>query len=144
MDLEKRVHILEIAYAGLQVDAVKCFDREGILDKVTESKRNEQMRMGKLQAERFGIQTTQEVFLKLSELFECSMWSIQEKENGFVAESKACKLCAIAKKSGSASPCYMYCLNPMEGMVKGINQNSTYDVKETLWDGQKCKVEVTE
>lgn len=144
MDLEKRVSVLEAAYAGIQADAVRCFDREGILEKVTEQKKKEQMAFGKQQAERFGVQRAADVFTRVSQIFNCAVWEIQKNGSGFAAESKACKLCAIAKKTGKASPCRIYCLNPMEGMVKGINESNTFDVKETLWDGEKCRVEIRE
>jgi hypothetical protein len=64
MDLSRRVQVLEVAYAGIQADAVRCFDKEGILEKVTEQKKKEQMAMGKQQAERFGIQTAEEVLIR--------------------------------------------------------------------------------
>ncbi len=144
MDLEKRVKILETAYAGIQADAVRCFDKQGVLERVTEQKRKEQLALGKQQAERFGIQKAEDVFTRLPEIFNCATWEIKREEVGFTAQSKACKLCAMAKQMSKASPCRIYCLNPMEGMVKGINQNSTFEVKETLWDGQKCSIEVRE
>jgi hypothetical protein len=31
----------------------------------------------------------------------------------------------------------------MEGMVKGIDSNVNYTVHETLWEGQKCHVEIS-
>ncbi len=142
MDSEKRAQILELAYAGVLADSVRCLGNEGILEKVTEQKKKEQFALGKQQAERFGIQKPEEVFTRLSEIFNCAVWEIHSMENGFTAESKTCKLCAIAKRMGTASPCSIYCLNPMEGMVKGIDPASTYHIKETLWDGQKCVVEV--
>lgn len=46
------------------------------------------------------------------------------------------------KKIGDQSPCNIYCLDPMEGMIKGIDSDLTYDVMETLWSSQKCKVDV--
>ena len=142
MNLEQRVKVLETAYVGIQVDAVSFFGKEGILEKVTQEKKKEQLALGKLQAERFGIEKPEDVFMRLSEVFNCALWEIRKEMNGFIAESKACKLCAMGKKIGSPSPCRIYCLNPMEGMVKGINPKSTFEVKETLWDGQKCKIEI--
>lgn len=53
-----------------------------------------------------------------------------------------CMFCAMAKKMGAQSPCNIYCMDPMEGMIKGIAQGLTYDVLETLWSGSRCKVEV--
>lgn len=142
MDLEKRVQILEFAYAGVLADATNCFGREGILEKVTEEKKKMQMALGKQQTERYGVQKPDEVFTKLAEIFNCASWEINHDEDGFIAESKVCKLCAIAKRMGTSSPCFIYCLNPMEGMVKGINPNAIYEVMETMWDGEKCRVAV--
>ena len=142
MDLEKKVQILELAYAGVLADSVNCFGKEGVLEKVTEEKKKVQMALGKQQAERYGIQKPEEVFTKLAEIFNCASWEINREGDGFIAESKMCKLCAIAKKMGTSSPCCIYCLNPMEGMVKAINPNSTFEVMETLWDGQKCRIAV--
>lgn len=142
MDAEKKIIFLELAYAGALADSVRCLKNEGILEKVTEQKKKEQLAFGKQQAERFGIQKPEEVFLKLSEIFNCASWEILNTEEGFTAESKVCKLCALAKRMGTDSPCYIYCLNPMEGMVKGIDPTKEYNVKETLWGGEKCRVTV--
>jgi hypothetical protein len=144
MDFEKRVKILETAYAGIQADAVRYFDKLGVLDQVTKLKKTEQFALGKVQAERFGIEKAEDVFNQLSKVFNCAVWEIKKEEGGFIAESKTCKLCAIAKQMGKASPCHIYCLNPMEGMVKGINNSSVFEVKETLWNGEKCSIKVSE
>jgi hypothetical protein len=120
----------------------KVLVKEGILEKVTEQKKKEQLALGKLQCERFGIQEPEDVFIRLPEVFNCALWEIQKAKNGFIAESKACRLCTAGKKMGSASPCRIYCLNPMEGMVKGLSPKSTFEVKETLWEGQRCRIEV--
>jgi hypothetical protein len=144
MDLEKRVSMLETAYAGVQADAVRCFDNMGVLERITEQKKREQLALGRVQAERFGVKKAQDVFEKLSEVFNCAKWIIEKEEDGFVAESKACRLCAIAKQMSKASPCRIYCLNPMEGMVKGINPDNTFEVEETLWDGLKCRIRIEE
>lgn len=142
MDLETRVKTLELAYAGIQADAIRLFAQEGILEKVTEQKHKEQLAMGKRQAEQFGIEKPEEVFKRLSEVFNCAVWETHKEEDGFTAVSNACKLCAVAKRMGKASPCHIYCLNPMEGMVKGLDHNHTFEVKTTLWDGPKCEIRV--
>ena len=142
MELEKRLRILELAYAGIQADAIRIFDQAGILDNVTEQKRREQLAMGSRQAEQFGITKAEDVFNRLSEIFNCATWDITPEGEGFTAQASACKLCAMAKRMGTASPCRIYCLNPMEGMVKGLNPGSTFDVASTLWDGEGCLVKV--
>lgn len=140
MDLAKRVKMLEIAYAGVQADAVRWFNNEGLLEKITEQKKKEQLALGKQQAERFGIQKTEDVFIRLSEIFNCASWEISKEGNCLTAVARACRLCALAKTMSQASPCYIYCLNPMEGMIKGIKPDSLFDVRETLWNGTECRI----
>lgn len=143
MNLETRVKVLENMYIHVLVDSICNYSKQGVLAKVIEDKRNLQMLMGKQQAEQLGMTKPEDVFVVLSQFFNCTSWEIIQIDNGFEAKAKACRLCAHAKKLGSASPCYMYCLNPMEGMVKGINPKINFEAVDTLWEGNDCKVKVT-
>jgi hypothetical protein len=143
MENDKKVKILQIAYAGVLADAVLQLGKEGVLDAVAERKKQEQLSTGKVRAAQFGIEKPEEAFLKLYELFGCSNWNISPVPNGFVAQTATCMLCAIAKKIGSPSPCAIYCLNPMEGIVKGLREGAVFSMEETLWEGTKCSVRVT-
>ena len=137
MDSNKQVQILQMAYAGVLADAVLQFSKEGILASTTERKRQEQLASGKLRAAQFGITKPEEVFLKLSPRFLAvpnGRLSIVPTD-GFIAQTSSCKLCAIAKKMGAPSPCHIYCLDPMEGIVKAIKSDAVYTVEETLWEG---------
>lgn len=142
MNTDERVRILQLAYAGALADAVLRMGRDGILPKVTEEKRREQMRTGKAKAEQFGISRPEEVFSKLTDIFGCATWEIKTEDGGFSAETKSCKLCAIAKRMGAPGPCDMYCLDPMEGMIKGLAPEMKFTVGETLWNGSRCQVKV--
>ncbi len=133
-----------MAYAGALADAVLQFSKEGVLENVTRRKQQEQIHAGKMQAMQFGITKPEEVFLKLSELFDCARWDIiNNPKGGFIAQTSSCKLFAIAKKIGAPMPCYLYCLNPMEGILKSLKSNAVYKVDETLWDGNKCSITVS-
>ena len=142
MQNEKDIKLLQLTYAAILVDTVSQMAQENILKKVTQRKKSEQAATGKMKAEHFGITSPEAVFTRLAEIFDCATWEIRKMKNEFVAETKACKLCAIAKKIDSPSPCYLYCLDPMEGMVKGLNSDSTFTVEETLWEGVKCRVRI--
>ena len=143
MDTNKQVQILQMAYAGALADAVFQFNKENILDRVIERKRQEQIISGNLRAAQFGITTPEEVFLKLSQIFNCAQWDIiNQTAGGFNAQAVSCKLCAVARKIGAPSPCHLYCLDPMEGLVKAVKKDAVYLVKETLWNGNKCVVSV--
>jgi hypothetical protein len=142
MDTDKQVKILQMAYAGVLADAVTQLGKEGVLEAVTTRKHQEQLATGKVRAAQFGIEQPEEAFLKLYEIFGCSNWNIAEVPGGFTAQTKTCMLQAIAKRMGAPSPCRLYCLNPMEGIIKGLKNEAGYTVEETLWDGQKCTVRV--
>ena len=142
MEDKKKVQILQVAYAGALADAVLQMGRQGILEKVTAQKKKEQTATGKARAGQFGITSPEEVFLTLSEIFSCAAWRIEHEPRGFLAEAKACKLCALAKKLGAPSPCHICCLDPMEAMVKGLDPGLKFTVHETLFDGLSCLVSV--
>jgi hypothetical protein len=143
MDTSKHIQVLQMAYAGALADAVLQMGREGVLDSVTARKREEQLSSGKMRAAQFGITRPEEAFLKLYEIFGCSNWKITPDANGFTAQTSTCMLCAMAKKLGAPSPCNLYCLNPMEGIVKAVKSGAEYRVEETLWDGTRCSVRVS-
>ncbi len=142
MQHEKDIQLLQLTYAAVLADATAQFAKENVLQNVTQRKKAEQMATGKIKAEQFGITSPEAVFTRLAAIFNCAAWNLKISEKNFVAETKTCKLCAIAKKINAPAPCYLYCLDPMEGMVKGLNPHTTFAVEETLWEGEKCKVRV--
>jgi hypothetical protein len=142
IDNDEKVRVLQVAYAGALADAVLRMNRHGILSKVTEEKKREQMRTGKTKSAQFGITRPEEVFSRLTEIFGCATWEVTAEAGGFSAETKSCRLCAIAKSIGAPGPCDVYCLDPMEGMVKGLAPGVQFAVIETVWDGSKCRVEI--
>lgn len=142
MEMEQKVKMLQMVYAGALADSVLRMGREGILEKVTAEKREEQMRTGRERAAQFNIKTPGEVFEKLSETFECANWKVEQNDNGYTAEATRCMLCAMAKRMGAQSPCKIYCLDAMEAMVKGLDPDMEYIVGGTLWEGSKCTVEL--
>ncbi len=142
MELEKKLKSLQMIYAGMLADAVNHFGKAGLLEEVTAGKREIQLSTGKASAQSIGINTPEDVFTVLADIFGCADWKVTSGENGFEVEATRCILCAMAKKMNAPSPCYIYCLNPMEGMVKGLNPKLQFQVVETLWDGESCRVEV--
>lgn len=142
MELEKKIHILQAMYAGALADSVLRMGQEGILEKVTQAKRMEQMQVGRMRAAQLGITCPQEVFKVLSDVFGCANWSITDLDHGFKAVATSCMLCSLAKKLGAQSPCNIYCLDPMEAMVKGTNSSASVSIQETLWQENACKIEI--
>lgn len=142
MDAERKVKMLQAVYAGALADSVLRMGNAGILEDVTREKRQEQMQTGRLRAAQFGAEKPEQVFEKLVELFACANWKTEKTDDGFEAVSTGCMLCALAKRMNAQSPCSIYCLDVMEGMVKGLDPQAEYEVKQTLWDTDRCKVTV--
>ena len=145
MELADKVRTLQMIYAGALADTVKRLGNEGLLEKITLQKRSEQLLSGKMRAAQMGMVQEQDVFIKLADLMGCADWSIAENEDnsGFTATASRCMLCAMAKKFGAQSPCHIYCLDPMEGMVKGLNDKADFDVESTLYEGSLCRVKIS-
>lgn len=142
MDTEKKLKLLQMFYAGVLADSVLRLQKEGILEKVTSEKKREQLAGGKARAAQLGIQKTEQVFETLTEIFGCANWKTERTEEGFEAIATNCMLCAFSKKLGTECPCNIYCLDAMEGLVKGIDADAGYCVKSTLWNGNECKITV--
>jgi hypothetical protein len=113
------------------------------MESVTNRKKEVQMLSGKKMSELIGISSPEEVFGIFRDLFDCTVWTIDKKHNGFLAENLSCKLVSTTKKSGAPSPCNIYCLNPLEGIIKGLDKDLKFNVKETLLESNKCLIEVT-
>lgn len=142
MEDKLKINLLQKTYITVLADSVQRMGNFGILEEATQVKKKEQMASGKLKAEMFGFNKAEQVFLFLSELVDCVNWKIKENGSGFTATAKSCKLCAATKDLGAKSPCNIYCLDPIEGMIKGIDPETVFKVQEKLWDGKECRIEV--
>jgi hypothetical protein len=144
MEAMEKVKLLQVIYAGALADSVLRYGREGLLEKVTAEKRAEQLAQGAMRAKQLGITSPDDVFAKLVDIAGCSDWTIEANADGkgFSAAATRCMLCAMAKKLGAESPCSIYCLDPMEGMVKGLDSCVEFNVNSTLWEGKTCSVSV--
>lgn len=142
MDESTRLKTLQLFYAGVLVDAVRQYARQGVLERVTKDKEIEQAAGAHGQLERLGIKTPEELFATFAELFGCVDWKV-EREGALVrARTSACLLCALAKRLGAPSPCAIFCVNPFAGLVAALPEPRTLRVAETLWEGKACVFEL--
>lgn len=143
MEAVEKVKVLQAMYAGALADAVLRMGREGVLGKVEQDKRDELKLTGAARAKQLGIESVEDVIPKLTDLMGCANWTMTATEDGsgYTAVATRCMLCAMAKKLGAPSPCRIYCLDPMEGMMKGVDGTIQFFADSTLWDDQECKIE---
>ncbi len=142
MQPAETLDILRKVYAGALADAGRHYARAGVLEQVTEAKRQEQLAGGKMRAAQMGLTRPEEAFTRTAELFGCADWKITQEQGGFGAQASRCMLCALAKRMGSASPCRIYCLDPIEGMIRGMDPEAKFDLEKTLFESDRCAVSV--
>jgi hypothetical protein len=130
--------MVQMVYAAALADSVSQFGAEGVLASVEARKKPAQRSQGVDMARRVGAQSPRDVPAALSGVFGCTAWTVQDTADGFTAEARGCMLCSIAKKMDAPQPCALYCINPMKGMVEGLDPALTLTARETLWDGSRC------
>lgn len=145
MDIQQHLRLLQITYAAQLADAVRQYGRAGILEKVTDEKRVERQASGAAQAAQLGITSPEAAFTTSAELFGCADWTVNGigSDGGFEAGATRCLLCAMVKKAGGPSPCRIFCLDPIEAMVTGLNPDARFELISTLYEGECCRVRVT-
>jgi hypothetical protein len=142
MNDTEKIRMLQTVYAAALADAVLQYGAEGVLESVERRKEPEQMRQGADMARRMGALTPRDVPEAIAGVFGCAAWTVSGDGEAFAAEAKECLLCAMARRMGAPRPCSLYCINPMKGMIRGLDPSLCLTVKETLWDGGRCLVEV--
>jgi len=143
METGKKLKLLQLFYAGVLADAIDNYERFGIREAVTDKKAAEQLVMARGQRIQMGIETSEQMFTTFSDIFGCIQWNVTLGPGTVTGEGGSCLLCAIAKKKGTAQPCRMYCINPMTAMAAALEPSCMLTVRETLWDGNRCRFEIT-
>ena len=142
METEKRLKMLQLFYAGVLADSIRNYSEAGILGTVESKKEKEQKLAAKGQLAQLNISTPPELFNTFSEIFGCISWNIEEKSGKITARGNFCMLCAIAKKMDIEKPCNMYCINPFNALIEGLENGYKLRIRNTLWESNSCEFEV--
>jgi hypothetical protein len=142
MDAEKALTLLQNIYAASIAETANTYDRLMALDTIVERRKERQAHTAPFLNQQLGIETVQEVFVKLSEVFGCADWSVAQVDDGYIATAASCKLCALSKKMGGANPCNGWCLDPMFAMITAATpiDAGSIVVESTLMTGDCCRV----
>jgi len=144
MEIEKRLIMLQNTYAASVAETVNTYEKLGALEAIVERRKARQAQTAHYLNQQLGIQSVEDVFYKLSEIYGCANWSVVKTDDGFTATATSCKLCALSKKMGGANPCNGWCLDPMIAMLSdasGIDVKNII-VESTLMNDDCCKVSV--
>jgi hypothetical protein len=142
MEIEKRLAVLQNTYAASVAEAVNTYEKLGVLDTIVEKRKERQEQTSLYLNQQLGIQSVEDVFRTLYEIYGCADWSVKKTEDGYVAAATSCKLCALSKKMNGANPCNGWCLNPMIAMIAAAGKIDTgsISVASTLMNEDCCKV----
>jgi hypothetical protein len=142
MENEKKLLILQNTYAASIAEAVNTYDKLKVLETIVAKRKERQSQTAPYLNQQLGIESVEDVFNKLSEIYGCANWSVEKTENGYIATATSCKLCALSKKMGGANPCNGWCLDPMIAMLSAVSKIDAKQitVESTLMTENCCKV----
>ena len=142
MTNEQHLSVLRNLFTRLQAETMLRYAKAGILNDIEGERIQLSLAFGENSAQMLGVTRPEEAFLKPAAIVDCASWDISSNGNGMTAISSGCKLTAMCKKLETPSPCRMYCLSPIEGMIKALKPEARFTVKSTLWSGKSCNIEV--
>lgn len=142
MDIEKRLAMLQYTYAASIAETVNTYDKLKVLDAIVKGRKERQAQTAPHLNQQLGIESVEDVFYKLSEIYGCANWSVEKTTDGYIATATSCKLCALSKKMGGANPCNGWCLDPMIAMLSAAMKIDAQRilVESTLMTDALCKI----
>ena len=147
MDIEQRLMNLQNIYAASVAETVNTYQGLGQLTAIETKREARQAQSAPFMVKQLGLSSINEVFTGLSVIFGCANWHTESTEDGLVATATTCKLCALTKRMGGASPCKGWCLDPMIAMLKLMAEregmSASVRVEETLMEHDACRLVVT-
>lgn len=144
MEIEKRLAMLQNTYAASVAETVNTYEKLRALESIVERRKERQAQTAPYLNQQLNIQSIEDVFYTLSEIYGCANWSVEKIENVYVAIATSCKLCALSKRMGGASPCNGWCLDPMIAMLTEISKTDSKHIiiESTLMNADCCKVSI--
>lgn len=142
MEIEKRLAVLQNTYAASVAETVNTYEKLKALDAIVERRKERQTQNAPYLNRQLGIQSVEDVFHTLSEIYGCADWTVKKTEEGYAATTTSCKLCALSKKMGGANPCNGWCLDPMIAMIAAAGEidAGNISIESTLMTEDCCKV----
>jgi len=144
MEMEKRLIVLQNTYAASVAETVNTYEKLRALETIVAKRKERQAQTAPYLNQQLGIQSVEDVFYTLSEIYGCANWSVEKAEENYVATATSCKLYALSKKMGGANPCNGWCLDPMIAMLSDVCKidSKHITVESTLMNGDCCKVSI--
>jgi hypothetical protein len=142
MDTKKKLAFMQNVYAASIAESVNTYEKLNVLNYVEDANNTRLSQTASIINSQLDIQTPEQVITRIAEVFGYANWKVERKMSGFSAIATSCKLCALCKKSGGATPCMGWCLNLMRAMIAANDFTIDFSVRSTLMDGEYCQVDL--
>lgn len=144
MEIENRLIMVQNTYAASIAETVNNYEKLGALEAIVERRKERQVQTAPYLNQQLDIQSVEDVFYKLYEIYGCANWTVKKIEDGYIAMATSCKLCALTRKMGGANPCNGWCLDPMIAMLSCVSKidSKQITVESTLMNDDCCKVSI--
>ncbi len=146
MDMERKLAFLQNVYAASIAESVNLYQSFGQLATVVAKKEARQAQTAPYMIQQLGIGSVEDVFEQLTNLFGCANWKVEHAAETYHAVATTCKLCALAKKMGGASPCHGWCIDPMVAMINALvisqGKTATIRLESTLMEDTSCALAI--
>lgn len=103
MEIEKKIAILQNTYAASVAEAANTYDKLNVLEAIVQKRKERQVQTAPTLNQQLGVESVEDVFYKLEEIYGCANWFVEKTEGGYIATATSCKLCALSKKMGGAN-----------------------------------------
>jgi hypothetical protein len=147
MDMNQKLMSLQHIYAASVAETVNTYHGLGQLAAIETKREARQAQSAPFMVQQLDISTMEEVFTQLTAIFGCADWQTERTNEGLSVKATTCKLCALSKRMGGASPCKGWCLDPMIAMLEVIAKregvNASVKVEGTLMEHDQCTLVVT-
>lgn len=143
MQSSEMLATLQLLHAGHLVDMLEILEEAGTLERVTAR----YARLGHLAAParvaQLGLVTADDVLRFHARLTGWASWSWTRTGDAIFANTAACKLSMIARLRGTAQPCHLWCIHPLQALCGALDPPVIVHAERTLWLDPECTLVMT-
>jgi hypothetical protein len=85
MEIEKLLTMLQNTYAASVAETVNAYEKLKVFETIVERPRERQLQTAPYLNQQLDIQSIEDIFYKLSEIYGCANWTVKKNEDGYVA-----------------------------------------------------------
>lgn len=138
MTQKEKISVLQLVFAGQIIKEFELIRKKYALTTLLKNEERNALRAAPGRLKQLGLHSVPGVFNFISTVPGFAQWRKRISGNKRTYVTEACKLRDIARYTGCPQPCKLYCIVPIEALLKGLDRRYSIEVQSTLWDGEHC------